>query len=120
MSSQGPATPDPGRAPSTPEEALRLVLGRFGQPRLPDGSPAPMRVEEFDIGYVVYAVFPQPTAVNGVPRPAEPGGSHVVVAKDDGETALVPNFPPELAIEVFRRHYRATERTARHDPEENQ
>ncbi|MGW0563838.1 hypothetical protein ACWDZ4_25305 [Streptomyces sp. NPDC003016] len=95
----------PHPVPAGPEEALELVRSRFGQPTLPDGTLVPLRVEEFDLGYVVYAVRPEPAA-GGVPRPAEPGGSSIVVAKDNGEIATVPHYPPPLAIEVFKKHYR--------------
>lgn len=106
--STGSPTPDqqPDPVPVDPEEALELVKGRFGQPTLPDGTLAPLLVQEFDLGYVVYAVFPKPTAVGGVPQPAEPGGSNFIVAKDSSEITTLPNYPPELAIQVFRKHYR--------------
>lgn len=68
----------------------------------------------------MYAALPPTAPVNGVPRPAEPGGSQVVVAKDNGEIALVPSLPPALAIEVFRRHCRATERAAKYETEEGE
>ncbi|MEV8312066.1 hypothetical protein AB0P36_33360 [Streptomyces flavidovirens] len=109
MSSESP-TPNeqPARGPTCPEEALELVKSRFGRPTLPDGTLVPLQVEEFDLGYVVYAVYPKPAAVAGVPQqPAEPGGSSLVVAKDNGEIATVPNYPPELAIKVFKKHYRS-------------
>lgn len=47
--------------------------------------------EEFDIGYLVYAVFPPVTDAAGRPQPAPPGGSKIVVANDTGETVTVPN-----------------------------
>ncbi|MGW7197662.1 hypothetical protein [Streptomyces chryseus] len=97
--------PDP--VPADAQEALELVQDRFGLPTLPDGTSAPLRAHEFDLGYVVYAVCPPPADVGGVPQPAEPGGSNFVVAKDNGEIVTVPNYPVELAIQVFKKHYRA-------------
>jgi hypothetical protein len=105
MTSEIPAS-GPQPVPGNAEEALELVRRRFGQPTLPDGTPAPMRVHEFDLGYVVYTVVPKPTGPGGVPLPAPPGGSNFVVAKDNGEIATVPNYPPEQAAQVFRKHYR--------------
>ncbi|MFI5758879.1 hypothetical protein [Streptomyces sp. NPDC051569] len=97
--------------PRTPGEAVHLVRRRFGQPTLPDDTPAPLHVHEFDLGYVVYGVLPRPTDQGGVPRPAQPGGSSFVVTKDSGDIATVPNYPPEQAAEVFRRHYRPGSRS---------
>jgi hypothetical protein len=45
-----PADPVP---PTSPEQALDIVRSRYAQPRLPDGTPAELRVEEFDIGYPI-------------------------------------------------------------------
>ena len=94
------------RAPATAEDALEAVLRRFGQPRTREGDPVPLRVREFDLGYVVHAVFPPPPLRDGVRRPAEPGGSHVMVAKADGAITTFPNYPPEQVIELFRRRFR--------------
>ncbi|MGW7017904.1 hypothetical protein ACWGGS_00725 [Streptomyces decoyicus] len=88
--------------PTTPEEALAIVRSRYAEPTLADGSPAPMRVEEFDIGYLVYTEYPDTTDASGEPQPAPPGGSKIVVAKDTGETVTVPNFPAETAIALYR------------------
>jgi hypothetical protein len=98
VTSDSPATP-----PTTSEQALAIVRSRYTQPKLPDGSPAELRVEEFDIGYLVYPVFPPVTDAGGRPQPAPPGGGKVVVAKDTGETVTVPNFPAETAIAAYRR-----------------
>jgi len=89
--------------PTTPEQALAIVRERYAEPKLPDGSPAELRVEEFDIGYLVYAVFPPVTDAAGRPQPAQPGGSKIVVSKETGETATVPNYPTEAAIALYRR-----------------
>ncbi|MFJ7078859.1 hypothetical protein [Streptomyces sp. NPDC098781] len=100
-------TSDDPAPPTSSEQALAIVRGRYAQPRLPDGTPAEMRVEEFDIGYLVYAVFPPVTDAAGRPRPASPGGSKIVVAKETGETATVPNYPSEAAIALYRRERRS-------------
>ncbi|MGP4002253.1 hypothetical protein [Streptomyces sp. 8N706] len=60
-------------------------------------------MHEFDIGYLVYA-FPPSTAPNGAPP--EPGGSNIVISKVNGDISYVPNYPPETAIETYRRFYR--------------
>jgi hypothetical protein len=98
VTSDNPAAP-----PATPEQALDIVRSRHAQPRLPDGTPAELRVEEFDIGYLVYGVFPPVTDAEGRPEPAPPGGSKIVVSKETGETVTVPNFPTEAAIDLYRR-----------------
>ncbi|WP_234439887.1 hypothetical protein [Streptomyces bicolor] len=98
-----PDTPTP---PATPEQALAIVRSRYAQPTLPDGTPAPMHVHEFDLGYLVYATFPPTTDASGRPQPAPPGGSKIVVAKDTGETVTVPNYPVEAAIALYREQAR--------------
>lgn len=97
-------TSDHPAPPTTPEQALDIVRSRFAEPRLPDGSRAELRVEEFDIGYLVYAVFPPPAETAGPPRPAPPGGAKIVVSKETGETVTVPNFPTEQAIALYRKN----------------
>lgn len=90
----------------TPEQALAIVREHHAQPRLPDGTPVPLAVYEFDTGYVVYADFPASTE-NGRPlRPAPPGGSKVVVAKDTGACVVLPAYPNEATVEMYRRHLR--------------
>jgi hypothetical protein len=96
-------TSDAPVPPTTPEQALDIVRSRYAQPRLPDGTPGELRVEEFDIGYLVYAVFPPVPDAAGRPQPAAPGGSKIVVSKETGETVTVPNFPTETAIALYRR-----------------
>lgn len=88
------------RTPAIVDDAPAMARVEF-QPLLPDGSPAPLHVQEFDLGYLVYAVFPprEDTAA-----PPTLGGSHVVVSKVTGKLGYVPNFPPETAIETYRRH----------------
>ncbi|MER5937511.1 hypothetical protein ABT121_09355 [Streptomyces sp. NPDC001928] len=90
-----------------PEQALAIVRSRFAQPRLPDGTPAELRVEEFDTGYLVYPVFPLVRDAAGRPRPAPPGGGKIVVSKETGETVTVPNYPNETAIALYRRQRRS-------------
>ncbi|MCX4634257.1 hypothetical protein OG775_03610 [Streptomyces platensis] len=95
--------PQDSPAPSTtPDEALAIVRSRYAEPRLADGSPAPMQVEEFDLGYLVYAEYPDTTDATGEPQPAPPGGSMIIVAKDTGESVTVPNLPTETAIALYR------------------
>ncbi|MEU6578353.1 hypothetical protein [Streptomyces sp. NPDC046805] len=113
MASETPA-PAPTPPPTTPEEALDIVRSRYAQPKLPDGTPARLRVEEFDIGYLVYAEFPRATKAPGPAgaptapaAPAPPGGSKIVVSKATGETVTVPNFPTEAAIALYRRQQQA-------------
>ncbi|SHK73122.1 hypothetical protein [Streptomyces yunnanensis] len=93
--------------PSTPEEAVAIVRSRYAQPKLADGSPAPLHVHEFDAGYLVYPSHPAATDASGQPQPAPPGGSKVIVVKDTGETVTVPNLPTESAIALFRRQREA-------------
>ncbi|WP_330356484.1 hypothetical protein [Streptomyces chartreusis] len=96
-------TSDSPAPPASAEEALAIVRSRYAQPKLPDGTSAELRVEEFDIGYLVYAVFPPVTDAAGRPQPAPPGGSKIVVAKDTGESVTVPNYPTQTAIALYRR-----------------
>ncbi|GHK05998.1 hypothetical protein SY2F82_77950 [Streptomyces sp. Y2F8-2] len=96
-------TSDSPAPPTTAEQALDIVRSRYAQPRLPDGTPARLHVEEFDIGYLVYAEFPPATDASGRPQPAPPGGSKIVVSKETGETVTVPNFPNPAAIDLYRR-----------------
>ncbi|MFC8094730.1 hypothetical protein [Streptomyces sp. NPDC057301] len=100
-------TSDHPAAPTTSDQALAIVRSRYAQPQLPDGSPAELRVEEFDIGYLVYAVFPPVTDAAGRPQPAPPGGSKIVVSKETGETVTVPNYPTEAAIALYRKQRQA-------------
>ncbi|MGW2571262.1 hypothetical protein [Streptomyces sp. NPDC001537] len=103
MTSDTPS-PAPQTPPTTPDQALDIVRARYAQPTLPDGTPAELRVDEFDIGYLVYAVFPPTTDAAGRPRPAPPGGAKIVVSKETGESVTVPNFPTEQAIALYRQN----------------
>ncbi|WP_063801654.1 MULTISPECIES: hypothetical protein [Streptomyces] len=96
-------TSDHPAPPTTAEQAIDIVRSRYAQPELPDGTPAELRAEEFDIGYLVYAVFPPVTDAAGRPQPAPPGGSKIVVSKETGETVTVPNYPTETAIALYRK-----------------
>ncbi|WJY38149.1 hypothetical protein QT196_13085 [Streptomyces sp. P9-2B-2] len=94
--SSGPSDSPQGRsaAPTTVDEALTRARAHF-RPRCHDGSLASLHVQEFDIGYLVYATFP-PT------EPRSFGGSHLVISKTDGALTFVPNFPPDTAIARYR------------------
>ncbi|WP_190201447.1 hypothetical protein [Streptomyces djakartensis] len=63
-----------------------------------------LSVDEFDIGYVVYAVLPPSVDASGRPRPAPPGGAKIVVSKETGESVTVPNYPSEQAIALYRKN----------------
>ncbi len=93
----------PDAPPTTPDEAIAIVRARYAEPKLPDGTPAPMHVHEFDIGYLVYARFPLRTDAAGRRQPAIPGGAKIVVSKQTGETVIVPNYPPAQAIALYRK-----------------
>ena len=100
-------SPDESSGPTTPDDALAIVHSQYAQPKLPDGTPVPLRVHEFDIGYLVQADFPPPPAdASGQPQPAQPGGSNVIVDKATGETTTVPNYPAETAIALYREQRR--------------
>ncbi|MFG2889174.1 hypothetical protein [Streptomyces sp. NPDC048248] len=85
------------RVPATPEEALEIAGASF-KPIYRDGTPASLRVEEFDIGYLILATFP-PT------EPRSFGGSHLIISKTDGTPTFVPNFPPKSAIALYRKRH---------------
>ncbi|GAA3174752.1 MULTISPECIES: hypothetical protein [Streptomyces] len=94
----------PGTPPTSSEEALALVRSRYAEPKLPDGTPVPLAVHEFDIGYLVHPVFPQVSRIDaaGNPLPAPPGGAKIIVSKATGESVTVPNLPTESAIALYR------------------
>lgn len=85
------------RVPTTVEEALEIAGTHF-KPLCHDGTPAAVHVEEFDIGYLIYARFP-PT------EPRSFGGSHLIISKVDGALTFVPNFPPKSAISLYRKRH---------------
>ncbi|MFJ9413570.1 hypothetical protein ACIRPT_05315 [Streptomyces sp. NPDC101227] len=109
MASEKFSPTDAQGVPTNPEEALESVRGKYSRPRSFDGTLAPMHVQEFDLGYLVYATFAQPVDENGQPVPAPPGGSSFVVAKDTGNITTVPNFPPDQAIALYRKQRREAE-----------
>lgn len=94
-----PPRSDPAHpVPQNAEDALAIARTTF-QPLCHDGTPAPLHVEEFDIGYLIYATFPPPAD----PRtPPTFGGANLVISKHDGAHTYVPNYPPESAIELYR------------------
>jgi hypothetical protein len=94
----------PHDPPTNPEQAIDIVCARYAQPKLPDGTPAELNVQEFDIGYLVYPTFPPRTDTAGRPQPAPPGGAKIVVSKETGETVTVPNYPTEQAIALYRKN----------------
>ncbi len=101
-----PPFPPPGVSvppvvvPTDADHALEIGRMHFPEVGSP-GGPASLMVHEFDIGYLVYAGYPpreDPTAL-----PPAPGGSNIVISKADGEVTFLPNFPPEPAVELYRR-----------------
>ncbi|MGW2023534.1 hypothetical protein [Streptomyces decoyicus] len=89
--------------PATADEALEIGRGHF--PSVwPGGEEPALYVHEFDIGYLVYPVFPPREDPTAYPR--DPGGSHIVISKADGAVSALPNYPPEQAVELYRRHVR--------------
>lgn len=111
-----PDAPDAHRpdrpVPTSAEEALEIARTEY-TPVWPDGTPAPLRVREFDIGYLVYAKLaphPRSTPTGERRRPRSPGGICVVVAKDTGEICRVPLRPPADSIALYRKFYRADTR----------
>ncbi|WP_051817884.1 hypothetical protein [Streptomyces sp. NRRL S-1813] len=87
---QGLADRIPDAAPATVEEALAIARTRF-RPLCRGGTPASVHIQEFDIGFLAYAVFP-PT------EPRSFGGSHLVISKADGRLTFVPDHPPHSAM----------------------
>ncbi|MER7111782.1 hypothetical protein [Streptomyces sp. NPDC000229] len=95
----------PGTPPTTAAQAVEIVRSQYAQPKLPDGTPAELKVHEFDIGYLVYAVFPRRTDAAGRSQPSPPGGAKIVVSKETGESVTVPNYPIEQAIALYRKAF---------------
>jgi hypothetical protein len=97
--------------PKSAEEALEIARTQYA-PVWPDGTSAPLRVREFDIGYLVFAKLPPlpeaPATEGGRRRPRmrSPGGTCVVVCKESGRICRLPMRPPEDAIVLYRRFYR--------------
>ncbi|MFC9237424.1 hypothetical protein ACFTZK_13330 [Streptomyces decoyicus] len=106
MGADRPRGPRP--VPTSPEEALEIARTQYA-PVWPDGTPAPLTVHEFDIGYLVCAKLPphpKTTPTGERPRPRNPGGTCVVVAKDTGEICRVSHRPPSDSIALYRKFYR--------------
>ncbi|AJT67215.1 hypothetical protein T261_5595 [Streptomyces lydicus] len=97
-----PYQPEYIPVPASVEDALAAARTRFG-PVSEDGTPGSLHVEEFDIGYLIYAVFPQPADPS---TPPSFGGSNLVISKIDGALEYLPNFPSETAIALYRRKFR--------------
>ncbi len=94
--------------PTSAEEALEIARTKYS-PIWPDGTPAPLKVLEFDIGYLVYPKLPphpRTTSTGERRRPRNPGGTCVVVSKDTGEVSSVSLRPPSDAIALYRKFYR--------------
>ncbi|TJZ46290.1 hypothetical protein FCH28_27010 [Streptomyces piniterrae] len=94
--------------PTSAEDALEIARTQYA-PVWPDGTPAPLKVLEFDIGYLVYpklAPHPKTTPTGERVRPRSPGGTCVVVAKDTGEICSVSLRPPSDSIALYRKFYR--------------
>ncbi|MEU9116507.1 hypothetical protein AB0D04_33350 [Streptomyces sp. NPDC048483] len=96
--------PPIGRRPVPAHADEALEIGRNHFPSVwPDGERPTLHVHEFDIGYLVYPVFP-PRAPDAGPR--DPGGSHIAISKADGHVSALPNYSPEEAVEWYRRRFR--------------
>ncbi|QIK11585.1 hypothetical protein G7Z12_25395 [Streptomyces sp. ID38640] len=95
--------------PANAEEALEIARTQYA-PVWADGTPAPLRVHEFDIGYLVCAQRESlpPVAAQGTRRRPmrNPGGTCVVVSKEDGAVCRVPHRPTANAIALYRKFYR--------------
>ncbi|MFF9479948.1 hypothetical protein [Streptomyces sp. NPDC014733] len=108
----GPALPPPpppippearttgGPVPRSADEALEIGRNHFPPVGAP-GGPTGLFVHEFAEGYLIHAGRPSPEGPD-VP-PAQPGGSHVVIAKENGELTFLPDFPPPDAVALYRR-----------------
>lgn len=97
--------PDPQGPPVTPAQALEIVRARYAQPKLPDGTPAELQVHEFDIGYLVYAVYPPRTDAAGPPSPPRPAEPRSWCRRRPGRPSPSPTTRPS-------RRSRCTGRTA--------
>ncbi|MFG2889180.1 hypothetical protein [Streptomyces sp. NPDC048248] len=93
----------PRLVPTSEAEALEIGRQHFPEVGSP-GGPSALYVHEFDIGYLIHAGWPAPEDPTAAP-PA-PGGSNVVINKDNGDVTFLPNFPPEAAVELYHSSYR--------------
>lgn len=80
--------------PTTPAEALAIVRSRYAEPTLADGSPAPMQVEEFDIGYLVYAEYPDALDASDEPQPPRPAAQTSSWPRTPAKPSPCPTSPP--------------------------
>ncbi|MFF2808546.1 hypothetical protein ACFVT2_15510 [Streptomyces sp. NPDC058000] len=93
----------PKVVPISADHALEIGRAYFPPVGSP-GGPVSLLVHAFDEGYLVHAGRPAPE--DPTAPPASPGGTHIVIAKSNGDVTTVPNFPPESAIAVYRQWYR--------------
>ncbi|BDM67441.1 hypothetical protein HEK616_09280 [Streptomyces nigrescens] len=93
----------PRPVPANADEALDIGRRHFPEVGSPDG-PASLHVHEFDLGYLVHAGWPAPE--DPTAPPASPGGSNVVINKENGDVTFLPNFPPAEIEDLYRRVYR--------------
>ncbi|MFD8543979.1 hypothetical protein [Streptomyces sp. NPDC059649] len=93
----------PRPVPANADEALEIGRAHFPEVGSPDG-PASLHVHEFDVGYLIYAGWPLPD--DPTAPPSSPGGSNVVINKENGDVTFLPNFPPAEAAELYHRIYR--------------
>ncbi|TSB15687.1 hypothetical protein [Streptomyces benahoarensis] len=89
-----------GPVPHSADEALEIGRNHFPPVGSP-GGPTGLFVHEFDEGYLIHAGWPLPEDPSA--PPAQPGGSNVVIAKEDGEVTFLPNFPPPEAVKLYHR-----------------
>ncbi|GAA3174741.1 MULTISPECIES: hypothetical protein [Streptomyces] len=89
-----------GPVPRSADEALEIGRNHFPPVGAP-GGPTGLFVHEFDEGYLIHPGRPLPDDPSA--PPAQPGGSNVVIAKEDGEVTFLPNFPPPEAVKLYHR-----------------
>lgn len=93
----------PRPVPANADEALEIGRQHFPDVGSPNG-PASLHVHEFDLGYLIYAGWPLPE--DPTAPPASPGGSNIVINKENGDVTSLPNFPPAEAEKLYHRIYR--------------
>ncbi|MFG3116533.1 hypothetical protein ACGF4C_19235 [Streptomyces sp. NPDC048197] len=93
----------PRPVPANADEALEIGRQHFPDVGSPNG-PASLHVHEFDLGYLIYAGWPLPE--DPTAPPASPGGSNIVINKENGDVTSLPNFPPAAAEKLYHRIYR--------------
>lgn len=72
--------------------------------RLPNGEPAPMSADEFDLGYIVLPILPPPPPrlPGQPPHMTQPGAGAVVVDKSTGAATVVPYRGFEGTADYYR------------------